>query len=65
MQATEVVYGIALSPYPDDDDAFQVLLDAIRCHAALSAPINDGQQFAHLQSTINTDVGSEEFGRGA
>lgn len=43
---------------------YEVLFDVISSHSALSGPGNDGQRFAHLQSTIQTDIGREEFGRG-
>ena len=49
---------------PDDWYASEGLLNVISSRSALSGPGNDGQQFAHLQSIIETDTGREEFGRG-
>ena len=56
--------GNASSWRSDDEYASEVLFDVISSRSAPSGPENDGQRFTHLQSTIHTDTGREEFGRG-
>ena len=41
-----------------------MLFDVINSRTTLSGPGNDGQQFVHLQSINQTDIGREEFGSG-
>ena len=36
----------------------------ISSRSTLSGPGNDGQRISHLQSTIHTTIGREEFGKG-
>lgn len=61
---TEVEEGNDPLWRPDDECASQVLIGTISRPSARSAPGNDGQRFAHLQSIIHNDIGREEFGRG-
>ena len=62
--ATEGEDGNTPSWRPDDEYASEVLFDVISARSALSGPAHDGKRFAHLQSTIHTDIWREEFGRG-
>ena len=52
------------SSIASDECASKVLFDVVSSRSALSGPENDAQQFAHLQSIIDTDIGREESGRG-
>ena len=62
--ATEGEEGNAPVWRPNDEYASEVLFDAISSCSALSGAGNDRQRFSHLQSTIHTDIGREEFERG-
>ena len=61
---TDVENGKSPLWHPDDEYTSEVLFDVTCSRSALSGPGNDGLRFFHLQSTIHTDIGKEESGRG-
>ena len=62
--ATETEEGNAPRWRPDDEYTSEVLFDVMSSRSTLSAPRNDGQAFAHLQSIIHNGIGRKEFGQG-
>ena len=49
---------------PEDGYASQVPFDVTSFRSALSGLRNHRKRCPHLESTIHTDIGREEFGRG-
>ena len=60
---TEAEDGNAPRWRPGNEYTSEVPFDVISSRSALSDPGNDRQRFAHLQFTLHTDIGREEFGR--
>ena len=46
---------------PENEFDSQVLIDVIQSRSSISGAGNDGQQFSHLKSIVNTKIGREEF----
>ena len=62
--ATEVEDGSAPPWRQNDEYGSQVFFGINNSRSTLSGTMNDGQRFVLLLSTIHTDIGREEFGRG-